>query len=121
MRARSFELRPRISFRRGEYDGESNSFDKIKLSLKGRYTIGRTTFLPDVSYSHSSYDKTDPIFNTTRKTDSYQFTLLISYAAPFGLEDWAAQGIVSLGRGESNINFYDTESVSGGMLMTYLL
>jgi hypothetical protein len=45
--------------------------------------------------------------------------MIVSYKAPFNLENWTLQGLVGYGRGESNITFYDTESVSGGIFMSY--
>lgn len=115
----TFELKPRFTVSKGEYDGESNSFFKGKFDLEARYTIDRLTFLPQVSYSHSTYDTIDPIFAETRKNDGYGAMMIVSYATPFNLEDWALQGLIGYGRGESNIAFYDTESVSGGIFMTY--
>jgi len=115
----TFELKPRFTVSKGEYDGESNSFFKSKIDFEVRYTIDRLTFLPQVSYSHSTYDKIDPIFAETRKNDGYGAMMIVSYATPFNLEDWALQGLIGYGRGESNIAFYDNESVSGGIFMTY--
>jgi hypothetical protein len=112
-------LRPRLSVRKGEYDGESNSFIKGKFDLEARYTIDKLTLLPRVFYSHSTYDKIDPIFAKTRTNDGYGAMMIVSYTAPFNLEHWTLQGLVGYSRGESNITFYDTESVSGGIFMSY--
>jgi hypothetical protein len=115
----SFELRPQLSVRKGEYDGESNSFIKGKFDLEARYAIDKITFMPRVFYSHSTYDKIDPIFAKTRTNDGYGAMMIVSYKAPFDLENWSLQGLVGYSRGESNITFYDTESVSGGIFMSY--
>jgi hypothetical protein len=115
----SFELRPQFSVRKGEYDGESNSFIKGKFDLEARYTIDKLTLLPRIFYSHSTYDKIDPIFTKTRTNDGYGAMMTVSYTAPFNLEHWTLQGLIGYSRGNSNITFYDTESVSAGIFMSY--
>jgi hypothetical protein len=117
----TFELRPRLSVRKGEYDGESNSFVKGKVDLEARYTIDRLTLLPRIFYSRSTYDKIDPIFAETRKNDGYGALLTVSYAAPLNLVDWSLQGLIGYSRGDSNITFYDNESVSTGIILSYRL
>lgn len=117
----TFELRPRLSVRKGEYDGESNSFVKGKVDLEARYSIDRLTLLPRIFYSRATYDKIDPIFAETRKNDGYGAMMTASYAAPFNLADWSLQGLIGYSRGDSNIDFYDNESVSAGVIMTYKL
>ena len=115
----TFELRPRLSIRKGEYDGESNSFTKGKVDLEARYTVDRLTLLPQIFYSHSTYDKINPIFAETRKNDGYGAMVMVSYATPFDMADWALQGLVGYSKGDSNIAFYDTESISAGIFLTY--
>ena len=119
--SRTWGLQPRLTASKGEYDGESNSFVKGRIELEGRYSRERLTLLPQVFYSHATYDKIDPIFSETRQNDGYGAMLIVSYAAPFQLERWALQGLAGYSRGESNITFYDTEAMSAGILMTYRL
>ncbi|HBG21221.1 MAG TPA: hypothetical protein DDY32_18630, partial [Desulfobulbaceae bacterium] len=87
--SRTFGLQPRFTVSKGEYDGESNSFVKGRIELEGRYSRERLTLLPQVFYSHATYDKIDPIFSETRQNDGYGAMLIVSYAAPFQLERWA--------------------------------
>lgn len=117
--SRAFELRPRFSIRKGEYEGESNSFTKLKLSLDGRYTYQKMTLLPKVAYSYKKNDKVHPIFDATKEENSVELRLLMSYAAPFGLEDWAAQMLLNYSYGDVNIDFFDNEAISTGIFMTY--
>ncbi len=114
-------LQPRFTVSKGDYDGESNSYVKGRIELEGRYSGERLTLLPQLSYSHAAYDEIDPIFDKTRKNDGYGATLILSYASPFGLENWALQGLAGYSRGESNIAFYDTEALAAGIFMTYRL
>lgn len=117
----TFGLQPRLTVSKGEYDGESNSYVKGRIELEGRYSRERLTLLPQFFYSHATYDKIDPVFAETRQSDGYGAMLIACYAAPFGLKNWALQGLAGYSRGESNITFYDTEAVSAGVLMSYRL
>ncbi|MDK9706639.1 MAG: DUF2860 domain-containing protein [Desulforhopalus sp.] len=119
LRAKTFDLRGELSYLSGNYEGDSNSFQKGRMTVQGRYTIDRLSFLPKITYSYTEYDKEDPVFAKTRETNGYGGTMMISYAAPFGLEGWAAQGLVGYSRGDGSITFYDTEKLTTGLFMTY--
>ncbi|WP_161629815.1 DUF2860 family protein [Desulfogranum japonicum] len=113
------EIRPRISLRKGEYDGDANSFSKYKFDLEARYLTGRVMITPRVHYSYSEYDEVHPIFNETRENNEYGFELATTYMAPFDFKDWAATILVSLSKGDSNIDFFDTESITAGAMLSY--
>ncbi len=115
----TFELRPRVSIRKGEYDGNSNSFTKFKMDLEARYTIERLSLIPRIYYSNSEYDEINPIFNKTRGDDGYGISLMANYMSPFGWENWSTQVLAGYSRGDSNIAFYDTEATNLGVLLTY--
>lgn len=116
---RTLELRPRFSIRTGDYDGEANSFTKYKFQLEARYMTGRLMISPRVYYSHSEYDKVHPVFNTTRDNDSYGISLMTNYMKPFNWQNWSVTGLLGLSKGDSNIDFYDTEAVTFGGFMNY--
>lgn len=118
--SRALELRPRISYSRGQYDGDSNSFNKFKADVELRYRVGRIMMIPRISYAYSEYDETNPIFNETRDNHNYNINILASYMAPFGMRDWAVQYLLGYGKGDSNLTFYDTESITFGAFLTYI-
>lgn len=115
----TLEVRPRISVRKGEYDGSSNSFTKYKVDLEARYKSDRLMIIPRIFYSSSEYDEMNPIFDKTRKDDGYGANVMINYMAPFGLRDWSVLGLIGFSKGDSNITFYDTESLSIGAGISY--
>lgn len=119
--SRSFSLKPQLSVLKGEYDGESSSFIKYKLTLGGRYTTGQLSIMPKLHYSYSEYDKQDPVFDVTREIDSYGVKILASYDRLLGFKEWSLQGIVSMSKGNDTIDFYDTESISSGIFLSYAL
>lgn len=115
----TFEIRPRVSLRKGEYDGEANSFTKYKFDLEARFRAGQMMIVPRFYYSHSEYDEVNPIFGQTREDDGYGFNLMTNYMAPFGWKSWSVSGLLRLSQGDSNIDFYDTEGVTIGTFLTY--
>lgn len=116
---KKLELRPRVSIRKGDYDGEANSFMKYKVDFEARYMTGQWMIVPRVNYSHSDYDETDPIFNKTRENDSYGASLMTTYMSPFNWEKWSATCLMSISKGDSNIDFYDTEAMTFGGMLSY--
>lgn len=116
---KTLELRPRASIRKGDYDGEANSFTKYKMELEARYRAGRMMIAPRAYYSHSEYDEAHPVFNKTRDNDSYGISLMANYMAPFNWQNWSAMTLLSLSKGDSNIDFYDTEAITFGAFMNY--
>lgn len=116
----NLELRPQISFRLGEYDGDSNSFQKVKASLKASYTMGRVVLKPEIFYSYSEYDEIHPLFQKTRENDSYGANVMVNYMGPFGYRDWLVMGMAGYSKGDSNIDFYDTESINFGLFLIHM-
>lgn len=117
--SKTVEIRPRVSIRRGDYDGDANSFIKYKIELETRLILGKVMLIPRAYYSYSEYDEVHPIFNKTRETDGYGISLMTNYMAPFNLPDWSVMGLLSYSRGESTINFYDTEAFTVGGFLNY--
>lgn len=107
----SLIISPGLSIRKGDYEGDANSFLKYKIKLQARYMFGRMMLVPEVYYSHRDYDDTDPIFAKNRKFKGYGIKMLATYRAPFNLADWSVSSLLTMSRGEANIDFYDTESV----------
>jgi hypothetical protein len=113
------EIRPRISFLRGEYEGDANSFNKYKVELEARYRTGKIMVVPKVYYSHSDFDELNPVFNEERENDSYGLSLLANYMAPFNCKKWSTTALLSASKGDSNITFYDTEAITFGGFVNY--
>ncbi len=117
--ADNLEVRPRVSVRHGEYDGEANSFIKYKVQLEARYTISKFMIIPRAFLSYSEYDQVNPLFGETREDDGYGCSLTANYMAPFNLVNWSVAGRVSISEGNSNIDFYDTEAFSAATFVSY--
>lgn len=117
--ADNLEIRPRAGIRFGDYDGQANSYTTYKFDLEARYTINKVMIVPRVSYSHSDYDEEHPIFDQTRENDGYGISLMTTYMAPFNFKNWSTTALVSLSKGDSNIDFFDTEAITIGGFINY--
>jgi hypothetical protein len=113
-----FPLRPRMSLNKGEYDGESSSFVKVKTEISGVYTAGRYSLMPSLYYSYREHDALDPVFRATRKEKGYGANLAVKYDGLFGRESIGLLAVVGYSRGEASESFYDTESLVCGLGLT---
>ncbi|MFN2354008.1 MAG: DUF2860 family protein [Desulfopila sp.] len=114
-----FPVRPKMSINKGEYDGESNSFVKVKTEVSGVYTAGRYSLMPSLYYSYREHDDLDPVFRSTRSENGYGANLAVKYDGLLGIESIGLLAIVGYSRGESSESFYDTESLVCGLGLTY--
>ncbi len=115
----AFSVTPKFHYAYGDYDGDASSYDRYKFSLGARYRTGMWAFMPEISYGHTEYDDTHPIFGKTRDEDEISFDLIVQYSEPFGYENWAITGIAGYSEGDSNIEFFDTESIRAGVAVVY--
>lgn len=115
----SLVITPKFHYTYGDYDGDASSYDRYSFKLGGRYSTGNWSFMPEISYGHTEYDETHPIFGKTRDEDKYSLDLIVQYSEPFGYENFAVSGIAGYSEGDSNIEFFDTESIRLGIALAY--
>jgi hypothetical protein len=115
----NFEIRPKSGVRFGTYDGEANNYRKIKNGVEINYTYDRLTLGSEIYHSISDYDNVNPLFNKERDDTGYGASLALIYAAPFGYESCSVVTLVAYSKDDSNINFYDTEAVTAGVMLSY--
>lgn len=116
---KNLELRPRVSIRKGDYEGDANSFTKCKVDFQARYRTGSWLIVPRIYTSYSDFDEKNPIFDKTRDNRRYGLRLRTTYMAPFNCANCSVTALASLSQGDSNIDFYDTESLSFAGLLNY--
>jgi hypothetical protein len=92
---------------------------KYKIDFEARYKTGQWLIVPRVYFSHSDFDEINPIFDKTRDNNSYGASLMTTYITPFHWQNWSATLLVAMSKGDSNIDFYDTEAMTLGGLFTY--
>lgn len=117
--SKNFEIRPRFGVRKANLKGEANSYTKIKYGVEMSCTLSQLTLASEIYLSSSEYDERSPIFSKTRDNEGYGINLVLHYAAPLGYERWSAAALIGYSRDDSNINFYDTEALTIGVLLSY--
>lgn len=112
-------LKPQLIFSKGELDGEASSFTKIKAELAGMYIAGRLFVMPSLYYSQKQHDDQDPVFASTLKENGYGANLLLKYQGLMGSENLGLMAIAGYGIGDASEKFFDSESLVGGLGLTY--
>lgn len=114
-----FSLRPQLSLRKGELDGEASSFVKVKAEVSGMYIAGRLFLMPSLYYSYKEHDVKDPVFDITQNENGYGANLIVKYAGLMGMEQLGLMAILGYGIGDANHNFYDSEALFCGLGLSY--
>jgi len=115
----ALSLGPKLTVIKGDYDGESSSYSMYTASIQGTYRHGRLSITPEIYYGNREFDQTNPVFDRTREEDIYGLKAMLFYRAPFGLRDWSLITLLGYEKGESSIEFHDTEAFSFGMFLSY--
>ncbi len=117
--AESLALTPKFQYIYGDYDGDASTYDRYTFKLGGRYSYGLWSIMPEISYGHTEYDETHPIFGKTRDEDKISFDIIVQYREPFGYENFAVSALAGYSEGDANIEFFDTESMRLGVVLVY--
>ncbi|NIS78928.1 MAG: DUF2860 domain-containing protein [Anaerolineales bacterium] len=108
-------LVPSFTYTRFDLDGDAMSRDRYLFQITHTYSVDRFSFLTNLIYGFSDYDKRNPIYNRTRDDDQYGGSFTVFYQRPFDLgfvERWSILGSILWFKEDSNISFYDSE-ISG--------
>ncbi|UCH08571.1 MAG: DUF2860 family protein [Deltaproteobacteria bacterium] len=115
----SVRLKPGLSFRRGNLDGESNSYDGYSASLMLIYAKRRYMLMPRLFYGVRDYEGTHPLFESKRDDVSWGAVLMATYFSPFDLKGYFVRGFLGYATTNSNIAFFDTEGKFAGVTFGY--
>ena len=92
-----------------DLDGSAMKHNYFQFNLNYRYDVEKFAFVLNGYYGYADYDKRNPIYGKTREDDRYGFGLLGFYKRFLGVEDLHLNATVAINRGDSNIDFYDSE------------
>jgi hypothetical protein len=102
-------FRPQIRYRQNDSDGDATSRDAYTLQLSYSYMLPRWTFVTNVVYGKSNYDRANPLYGDRQDTDTIALDATVLYRLPIEGGRWQALGSVFWGDADSDINFHDTE------------
>ncbi|MBC2717141.1 MAG: DUF2860 family protein [Desulfobacteraceae bacterium] len=110
---------PSIGFVVDERDGKSNSSKGYRLELEHVLGLGKFTFVTNLAFSETEFDKIHPIFNRTRKEKGYELSDFITYIEPFGLRGFSINGLIAYSHVDANIRFFESDVLVIGLGVGY--
>ncbi len=103
-------LIPGIEYDKGDFDGNSNSYDKTGMSFS-YMKFGREYVLRlGVSASSSSYEKSHPVYDKTRNDNDGSCMAMLRFENLFNIESLHTNLIIGSRLSNSNIDFFDIKS-----------
>ncbi|AMO55750.1 hypothetical protein GZ77_08505 [Endozoicomonas montiporae] len=117
--SRTLFVRTGLNHTRLSADGDAMSYqaNALELGLFTRWQQSSMAF--NLSYQVSQHDKTSPVFAKKQKDHEWGAFLAYSYAEPFGWNNWELVSLSGYSRKNSNIDFYDEDSLMVSVGMTY--
>lgn len=113
-------LQPGLVYTRGDADGEANCFNRYGGQLSLTSSIDQYRLFSTISISRAEYDEDNPVFAETRDEWEYSATFGAGYMAPFGFENFMVNFYTGVTREDSNIGFYDSTAIVGGIGLTWM-
>lgn len=108
-----------LGYARGDFDGNSNSFDGYCVSLMHALDMGRWGLSTFLSGGQKTYDATHPVFGKTREEMDWQVSTEYTYHAPFGPEGFFLQLRGAMGETIGNISFFESSTLMVGAGVGY--
>jgi len=101
--------------------GNANDFELTGGEIAMVYGTQSYLLMASFGYEQLEFDTVDPVFNEIRDEDAMTFFGLYQYNNPFGYEDTKLMMIVSNRIQDSNIAFYESDSVvvGGGIVFSF--
>jgi len=101
-------LIPSLKFTNDDRDGDARDSTRADLQLSHIF-MNKTWIVASSLYvGSSSYDKDNPVFLKKQDTDYVGGGINLTYKDIFGWKDWALNAGAYASKGDSDIEFYDT-------------
>ncbi|WP_070963609.1 DUF2860 domain-containing protein [Vibrio sonorensis] len=117
----SLFVAPGVQYTTRDADGNAHSNDNLSFQLGVAYASGRHSLMTTLRAGASSYDAVNPVFDKKQDSNNVGFFSVYSYEEPFRLSSSAFHIMAGYEEVDSDINFYDTESIffSTGMSFNF--
>lgn len=111
-------LVPAFRYAKHDLDGEARSRDAFDGQLTYLYTGDPIAFIVNGLIGYADYNKRNPIYNKTQDDNRYAIGAQVYYRNPFGWKPFGSEkfslfGSVGYFLSDANIDFYDTEVITG--------
>jgi len=100
-------------------DGAGNTGCASVAELKHLVGTGRLMFSSVLEFKDTQFDAIHPIFNKKRQESTYRISEMISFAKPFGYENWSVFVVAAYSATDSNITFFDSSGLLSGTGISY--
>lgn len=117
--SRTLFIRTGASHTRLDADGDAMSYNANALELGLFSKWQQSSMALNLSYQISRHDKNNPVFGKKQKDNQSGAFLAYSYQKPFGWQDWEMVSLAGYSNKNSNIDFYDEDSLMVSVGMTY--
>ncbi|PSU34319.1 DUF2860 domain-containing protein [Photobacterium lutimaris] len=112
-------LRSAISYTRNDAQGNAMASDSYGAELGVVQRVNKASFALTLSYNYIDFDEQNPIFERTQQDDKWGLFLASQYDAPMGWKNWNLVSLIGYNQSNSNIAFYDEESLLFTVGMNY--
>ncbi|MGF1737749.1 DUF2860 domain-containing protein [Photobacterium satsumensis] len=112
-------LRSAISYTRNDAQGDAMASDSFGAELGVVQRVNKASFALTFSYNYVDFDEQNPIFERTQQDDKWGMFLASQYDEPMGWKNWNFVSLIGYNQGNSNISFYDEESLLFTVGMNY--
>jgi Protein of unknown function (DUF2860) len=106
-----------IAYSNADMDGESNSYDAGSAEVTYTYARERWEIETSISGTIREYEKRHPNFNKAREENEFALSCSYTINRPFNWENHFVTCFVSGEVNDSNIDFFDSHSVSTGFAL----
>jgi hypothetical protein len=101
-------LLPILRYIRGDAEGDANSFHGLTPQLSLQYFGNQLQVALNASVNREWYDKTQPVFDKTRKDTNFGLFAILGYKDPFGWKNFRIDWFNGAFKQNSNIDFYES-------------
>ena len=112
-------LKPTLEKNQRDAEGEANSYEDFALKLGVLIFRERSFWATTLSMGVQNYQGINPIFDKKQDLVYGSLSSIFSYKAPLNLKNWDWTVLASYTQKHSDIDFYDSRSMSILTAMTY--
>jgi hypothetical protein len=112
-------LRGALNYTLLDADGDAMSYDAYGAQLGIIQMLPSSSLVLTFSYKNSQYEEENPVFDEKQKDDLWSVFLAYEYSEPFGWTDWGLVSLIGYSTTDSNINFYNEDSLMATVGINY--
>ncbi|PSU49520.1 DUF2860 domain-containing protein [Photobacterium frigidiphilum] len=117
--ARGRFLRGALNYTRFDADGDAMSYDTYGAQLSIIQMLPSSSLALTFGYKNAQYEAENPVFDEKQKDDLWSVFLAYEYNEPFGWTNWGLVSLIGYNTTDSNINFYNEDTLMATVGINY--